>query len=80
MSLLLMKKKETKMFISLDELNNKVFIVTLIKSRSGCKKDQLGTLTGLGLRGIGSQSELKCTQSIYGMLSKVRHLIDIKIK
>ena len=66
--------------MNFDELNGKNIIVTQIKSSIGYAEDQRQTLNGLGLKGIRSTSELKCTKAIYGMLVKVRHLIDIKIK
>lgn len=68
------------MLMNFDRLNGKDIVVTQIKSEFGYAEDQQQTLRGLGLRGIGSSSELKCTKSIYGMLVKVKHLIDIKIK
>ena len=68
------------MLMNLDRLNGKDLIVTQIKSQIGYAEDQRQTLKGLGLNGIGTHVELKCTKPIYGMLSKVKHLIDIKIK
>lgn len=68
------------MLMNLDKLEGKNIIVTQIKSSIGYAEDQRQTLAGLGLKGIRSTSELKCTKPIYGMLSKVKHLIDVKIK
>ena len=68
------------MLMNFDRLNGKDIIVTQIRSQIGYADDQVKTLKGLGLNGIGSHSELKCTKPIYGMLLKVNHLIDIKIK
>ena len=68
------------MLMSLEKLEGKDIIVSQVKSSIGYAEDQRQTLTGLGLKGVNSTSELKCTKSIYGMLSKVRHLIDVKIK
>lgn len=68
------------MLMNFDRLNGKDITVTQIKSKIGYAEDQAQTLVGLGLKGVGSQSELKCTKSIYGMLFKVKHLVDIKIK
>lgn len=68
------------MLMSFDKLDGQDIIVTQIKSQIGYAEDQGKTLKGLGLKGIGSHSELKCTKPIYGMLLKVKHLIDIKIK
>lgn len=66
--------------MNFDRLNGKDIIVTQIKSQIGYAEDQKQTIIGLGLNGVGSHSELKCTKSIYGMLFKVKHLVDIKIK
>ena len=79
------------MLMNFERLNGKTIIdsrninkyeipVTQIKSESGCVEDQRQTLKGLGLRGVNTSSELKCDKSIFGMLSKVVHLIDVKIK
>ena len=68
------------MLDSFEKLNGKNLIITQVRSQIGYAEDQGKTLKGLGLRGIGSQAELKCTKPIYGMLLKVRHLIDIKVK
>lgn len=75
-----MRKKESEMLMNFNRLEDKDIVVTQIKSQIGYAEDQRQTLKGLGLNGIGSSCELKCTKSIYGMLLKVRHLIDIKIK
>ena len=66
--------------MNFERLNGKTIIVTQIKSELGCVEDQRQTLKGLGLRGVNTSSELKCDKSIFGMLSKVVHLIDVKIK
>ncbi len=80
MLLLTMRKKVNNMLMAFDKMDGKDIIVIQIKSEFGYKKDQQQTLRGLGLRGINTQSELKCTKVIYGMLYKVKHLIDVKIK
>lgn len=66
--------------MTFDKLEGKNIIVTQTTSKFGYKKDQQQTLKGLGLNGIRSQSELKCDKAIYGMLDKVKHLVDVKIK
>lgn len=68
------------MLMNFERLNGKAIIVTQIKSELGCVEDQRQTLKGLGLRGVNTSSKLKCDKSIFGMLSKVVHLIDVKIK
>lgn len=47
-------------------------------SSIGRKADQQQTLTGLGLRGIGSVRELEDTPSVRGMIRKVAHLIQVE--
>ncbi|MCQ9155877.1 50S ribosomal protein L30 [Acidomonas methanolica] len=47
-------------------------------STIGRKADQQQTLTGLGLRGIGSVRELEDTPSVRGMIRKVAHLIRVE--
>ena len=66
--------------LEFDKINNKDIIVTQVKSELGSLIGQKQTLRALGLRGINSQSQLKCDRSIYGMLIKVRHLIEVKLK
>ena len=66
--------------IKFEDLNGKTLIVTQIRSLSGVKEDQIQTLFGLGLGKVNSVSELKCDKSIFGMLVKVYHLIEIKEK
>ncbi len=59
-------------------LNNKV-IVTQVRSSSKLTKRQLGCLVGLGLRGISSSSELQCDNSVWGMIKKVSHVVEVKL-
>lgn len=68
------------MLLGFENFDGKDIIVTQVKSELKYKIDQKQTLKGLGLRGINTSSELKCTKSIYGMLYKVKHIIDVKIK
>jgi len=68
------------MLLSFKELDGKSIIVTQTKSELKYTKDQKQTLDGLGLNGVNTTSELKCDKSIYGMLYKVKHMIDVKIK
>jgi len=55
--------------------------VTLQQVKSGLKlnQKQKGNLVGLGLRGVGSSSKLKCTECVIGMIKKVNHLIKISL-
>lgn len=63
-----------------NELENKTIVVIQTGSECDKIKKQKDTLKGLGLRGIGSEVELKCTRDIYGMLNKVSHLIKVNLK
>ena len=58
---------------------NKQIIVTQIKSESKLNKRQVGSLIGLGLRGINTSSQLLCSESILGMIRKVNHIVKVKI-
>ena len=55
--------------------DKKTIIVTQTKSPIGRKSYQRQTLIGLGLNKIGRSKELEDTQSIRGMINKVKHLI-----
>ncbi|AAU04096.1 50S ribosomal protein L30 [Rickettsia typhi] len=61
-------------------MNNKVnnIKITQIKSAIGCKYDQRLTLIGLGLNKINKSVILENTNSIKGMVKKVKHLLEIK--
>jgi large subunit ribosomal protein L30 len=49
-----------------------------VRSAIGYPRDQRATLRGLGLRRIGSVSELVSTEAVRGMLNKVRHLVRVE--
>ena len=68
------------MLMKFEGLKDKNIVVTQTRSELGYGKDQQQTLVGLGLNGVNSKSELKCDKSIYGMLNKVKHVIDVVIK
>lgn len=52
--------------------------VKQVASAIGRKPGQQETLTGLGLRGIGSERELEDTPSVRGMIRKVAHLLQVE--
>jgi len=52
--------------------------VRQVRSAIGFTRDQRQTLRGLGLRRIGSESELVDTPEVRGMIRKVSHLIEVK--
>ena len=57
--------------------NKKTIIVTQKKSPIGRQSYQRKTLIGLGLNKIGRSKELEDTPSIRGMISKVKHLVEV---
>lgn len=57
--------------------SKKTIVVTQKKSPIGRQSYQKKTLIGLGLNKIGRTKELEDTPSIRGMISKVKHLVQI---
>ncbi len=51
---------------------------TQIASGLGRKKDQIQTLTGLGLGKLRRTRELEDTPAVRGMLRKVAHLVRVE--
>jgi len=58
-----------------ENILKKKITITQIKSGLKFNDRQKGNLVGLGLRGIGSSSELTATQAIIGMIKKVSHAV-----
>lgn len=52
--------------------------VTQVRSGLGRKKDQVQTLTGLGLGKLRRTRELEDTPSVRGMIDRVKHLIEVE--
>lgn len=52
--------------------------VTWIRSASGHKVDQKRTIKALGLRKLGQTVEHSDSESIRGMIFKVRHLLAVE--
>ncbi|MBC5621466.1 MULTISPECIES: 50S ribosomal protein L30 [Butyricimonas] len=52
--------------------------ITLVKSRSGSDKRQLGTLNALGLGRVNSSVEHETSPQIMGMVAKVKHLVRVE--
>lgn len=52
--------------------------ISMVKSLIGCSARQRATLRGLGLRGIGSQSELENTPAVRGMIKAVIHVLSVE--
>lgn len=59
------------------DLENKTVKIKQIKGERGREKSQRATLIGLGLKGIGSEVSLKITKPVYGMLYKIKHLVEV---
>jgi len=51
--------------------------ITLRKSAIGHKEDQKRTVRALGLRRLGHSVEQPDTRSMRGMITKVRHLVEV---
>lgn len=51
--------------------------VKQIKSKIGCKPDQVKTLEALGLHKINQVREHEDNAVIRGMIYKVRHLVEV---
>jgi large subunit ribosomal protein L30 len=51
--------------------------VTQTRSRNGSDKSQIATLRSLGLRKIGQTVEVNDSPQARGMISKVRHLVQV---
>ncbi len=58
---------------------DKKVVVTQVKGGSKLNDRQRGSLIGLGLRGIGSSSNLNCDSSTMGMIKKVEHIVKISL-
>jgi len=55
----------------------KTFKIRQVKSGIGYPKDQNATLRGLGLRRMHQVVELEDTPATRGMVTKVRHLVEV---
>jgi ribosomal protein L30 len=68
------------MLLKFEEIKNKTIVVEQTRSEIGTVQRQKETLKGLGLNGVGTKVELKCTEPLYGMLVKVEHLTKVNVK
>ncbi|RYE14911.1 MAG: 50S ribosomal protein L30 [Rickettsiales bacterium] len=57
---------------------NKNISVKQIASPIGRKQDQRQTLIALGLNKINRVKTIFCDDSVYGMISKIKHLVQIE--
>ena len=62
----------------MSESKKKTVRVTQVRSPIGRQKDQRDTLIGLGLNKMRRTRELEDTPSVRGMISKVRHLLEVE--
>lgn len=51
--------------------------VQLVRSPIGCKESHRATVRGLGLRKLGSVSELQDTPAVRGMINKIAYLVKV---
>ncbi len=51
--------------------------VRQVRSGLGRKKDQIATLTGLGLGKMNRTRTLEDTPAVRGMIEKVKHLVEV---
>ena len=51
--------------------------VQLVRSPIGCKESHRATVRGLGLRKIGSVSDLEDTAAVRGMINKISYLVKL---
>jgi ribosomal protein L30/L7E len=63
-----------------DQLEGRTVVVERTGGESGRTQRQRETIRGLGLGGVGSRSEIRCTRAAYGMLLKVSHMIRVVLK
>lgn len=52
--------------------------ITLIKSKIGSDKTQVGTVQALGLKKMNSSVEHEATPQILGMVKKISHLVRVE--
>ena len=60
------------------EVKSSIIKVTQTRSGIGRPKDQQRTLVGLGLKKINGSRVLVDTPAVRGMISKVKHLVQVK--
>ncbi|HDR90785.1 MAG TPA: 50S ribosomal protein L30 [candidate division Zixibacteria bacterium] len=53
--------------------------ITLTRSPIGYNKRQKATVKGLGLKKIRQTVEHDATESIKGMIYKIRHLVEVEV-
>ena len=51
--------------------------IKLVRSVAGTRESHRATIRGLGLRKLGSESELEDTPAVRGMINKVSYLVKV---
>ena len=51
--------------------------IQLVRSPIGCQESHRATVRGLGLRKLGSTSELKDSPEVRGMINKISYLVKV---
>jgi large subunit ribosomal protein L30 len=57
--------------------DKKTLKVKLVRSPIGTRESHRATVRGLGLRKIGSESELEDTPAVRGMINKITYLVKV---
>ena len=57
--------------------DKKTLTVKLVRSVAGTRESHRATVRGLGLRKLGSQSQLEDTPAVRGMINKVAYLVQV---
>jgi large subunit ribosomal protein L30 len=57
--------------------DKKMLKVKLVRSPIGTRESHRATVRGLGLRKIGSESELEDTPAVRGMINKITYLVKV---
>jgi large subunit ribosomal protein L30 len=71
------KELKEKKVVAVEKKTGKTITLKKVKSAIRRPQDQEDTLIGLGLRKMNKIKTLEDTQSVRGMIAKVRHLIEI---
>jgi large subunit ribosomal protein L30 len=57
--------------------NKQTVKVKLVRSPIGTKESHRATVRGLGLRKLGSVSEIEDTPAVRGMINKISYLVQV---
>ena len=60
------------------QTNDKVILVTLVRSPIGYSKDHRATARALGLRRLHQTVEHRDTPTLRGMIQKIIHLVQVE--